>query len=238
MEQFWSRNSSGTFSPSLFFNMIQRLTIHALEEPPILWEEESTWASLNSKQWWFFRYRWVIYIDWMPEGQTVNQVYYKNVLKTVHEFVQWRRPDSWKNASWILHQDNVPANNVLSAGHYLAKNNIPVIGYHSSVSFSSWKSSLYLKEPGSSPWMQWMQKQRSSYTWFTSNSGNGKTNRHMWMKLCVTVEGNPHANAPSSSLLSKWSEMSKKNQSYIFIATLCNYMRLTLSMLVCINIWW
>ena len=28
----------------------------------------------------FFDIRGVIYIDWVPEGQTVNQVYYKNVL--------------------------------------------------------------------------------------------------------------------------------------------------------------
>ena len=33
----------------------------------------------------FFDIRGVIYIDWVPEGQTVNQVYYKNVLTTLRE---------------------------------------------------------------------------------------------------------------------------------------------------------
>ena len=33
----------------------------------------------------------------------------------------------WKNASWILHHDNTPAQNALSVKRYLAKNNIPVM---------------------------------------------------------------------------------------------------------------
>ena len=75
----------------------------------------------------FFDIRGVIYIDLVPEGQTVNQVYYKNVLTTLRERVQRRRPDMWKNASWILHHDNAPAHNALSVKSYLAKNNIPVM---------------------------------------------------------------------------------------------------------------
>ena len=63
----------------------------------------------------------------MPEGQNVNQVYYKNVLTILRERVRRRRPDMWKNASWILHHDNVPAQNALSVKRYLAKNNIPVM---------------------------------------------------------------------------------------------------------------
>ena len=65
----------------------------------------------------------------MPEGQTVNQVYYKNVLTILRECVRRRSPDMWKNASWILHHDNAPAHNALSVKRYLAKNNIPVMEY-------------------------------------------------------------------------------------------------------------
>jgi len=75
----------------------------------------------------FFHIRGVIYIDWVPEGQSVNQVYYKNVLTTLRERVRRRRPDMWKNALWILHHDNAPAHNALSLKRYLAKNNIPVM---------------------------------------------------------------------------------------------------------------
>ena len=75
----------------------------------------------------FFDIRGVIYIDWVPEGQTVNQVYYKNVLTNLRECVRQRRPDMWKNASWILHHDNATAHNALSVKRYLAKKNIPVM---------------------------------------------------------------------------------------------------------------
>ena len=75
----------------------------------------------------FFDIRGVIYIDWVPEGQTVNKVYYKNVLTTLRERVRRRRPDMSKNASWILHHDNAPAHNALSVKRYLEKNNIPVM---------------------------------------------------------------------------------------------------------------
>ena len=70
----------------------------------------------------FFDIQGVMYIDWVPEGQSVNQVYYKIVLTTLRERVRRRRPDMWKNASWILHHDNA-----LSVKRYLAKNNIPVM---------------------------------------------------------------------------------------------------------------
>ena len=36
----------------------------------------------------FFYIQGVIYIDWVPEGETVNHVYYKNVLTTLREHVR------------------------------------------------------------------------------------------------------------------------------------------------------
>jgi len=48
-------------------------------------------------------------VDWVPEGQSVNQVNYKKVLTNLRERVRRRRPEMWRNASWVLHQDNVPA---------------------------------------------------------------------------------------------------------------------------------
>ena len=70
----------------------------------------------------FFDIRGVKYIVCVPEGQTGNQAYSKNVLTNLRERVRRRRPDMWKNASWILHHDNA-----LSVKRYLAKNNIPVM---------------------------------------------------------------------------------------------------------------
>ena len=75
----------------------------------------------------FFDIWEVIYIDWVPKGQTVSHVYYKNLLKVLYERVRLRRPDLWKNASWILPQENTLAHSALSVKRYLAKNNIPVM---------------------------------------------------------------------------------------------------------------
>jgi hypothetical protein len=74
----------------------------------------------------FFDIRGVIYIDWVHEGQMVNEIYYRNILTTLRALVRRRRTDIWKNASWIYH-DKAPAHNALSVKRYLAKNNIPVI---------------------------------------------------------------------------------------------------------------
>ena len=52
-------------------------------------------------------------MDWMPEGQTVNQVYYKEVLTNLHEQMRRKRPEMWKNGSWVLHQDNAPAHSAV-----------------------------------------------------------------------------------------------------------------------------
>ena len=52
----------------------------------------------------FFDIWGIVHIDWVSEGQTVNQVYYKEVLTNLHEWLK-RRPEMWKNGLWDLHQD-------------------------------------------------------------------------------------------------------------------------------------
>ena len=52
----------------------------------------------------FFYIQGILHMDWVPEGQTVNQVYYKEVLTNLREQVRKKRPEMWKNSSWGLHQ--------------------------------------------------------------------------------------------------------------------------------------
>ena len=47
-------------------------------------------------------------MGWVPEGQTVNQV-----LTNLREWVR-RRPEMWKDGSWVLHQDNGLAHSTLT----------------------------------------------------------------------------------------------------------------------------
>ena len=77
----------------------------------------------------FIGIRGIVHVDWVPESQTVNQVYYKEVLANLHEWVRRRRPEMWKNSSWVLHQDNAPAHNALSIKTFLMKHKITVLEY-------------------------------------------------------------------------------------------------------------
>ena len=65
-------------------------------------------------------------MDWVPEGQTINQVYYK-VLTNLLQRVRRTRPEMWKNSSWILHQDNALAYNALSVKMFLTKHKITML---------------------------------------------------------------------------------------------------------------
>jgi len=66
-------------------------------------------------------------VDWVPEGQIVKQVYYKEVLTELRERVRRRRPEMWNNVLWVLHQDNAPGHNALPAKMFLAKHKITVM---------------------------------------------------------------------------------------------------------------
>ena len=65
----------------------------------------------------------------VPEGQTVNQHYYLEVLAQLREKIRKKRPELWKEKSWVLHEDNAPAHTALSVKTFLAKYNIPVLDH-------------------------------------------------------------------------------------------------------------
>jgi len=80
----------------------------------------------------FFDIRGIVHVDWVPEGQTVNQVYYKELLTNLRERVRRRRrrrrrPEMWKNGPWVFHQDNAPAHNALPVKTFLTKHKITVL---------------------------------------------------------------------------------------------------------------
>ena len=96
-----------------FFNTTQKVSANPCtgRAPVHRGKRKHGRANPNLKRWWsfFFDIRGIVHVDWVPEGQTVNQVYYKEVLTNLRERVGKRRPEMWKNGSWVLHQDNAPA---------------------------------------------------------------------------------------------------------------------------------
>jgi hypothetical protein len=75
----------------------------------------------------FFDIKGIIMIDWVPEGQMVNQKHYLEVLTKLRERVRKKRLELWQNKSWILHQDNVPAHNAFAVKQFLANKCIPML---------------------------------------------------------------------------------------------------------------
>ena len=63
----------------------------------------------------------------VPTGQTVDQVYYLEVLKRLRGKVRRKRPERFANNSWILHHDNAPAHTAPSVREFLATKQITVL---------------------------------------------------------------------------------------------------------------
>jgi hypothetical protein len=71
----------------------------------------------------FFDIKGTVLFEFIPQGQTVNQPYYLEILKRLHESVRRKRPELWPN-DWILHHDNAPAHKVFSVRQLLAQKSI------------------------------------------------------------------------------------------------------------------
>ena len=69
----------------------------------------------------------MVHYEFVPTGQTVNQVYYLEVLKRLREKVRPKRPEIFASNSWILHHDNAPAHTTLSVREFLATKQITVL---------------------------------------------------------------------------------------------------------------
>ena len=60
----------------------------------------------------------------MPPGQTVNQIFYREVLEGLRKRVARVQPGT--ALTWMLHHDNAPCLTAVSINEFLAERNIPV----------------------------------------------------------------------------------------------------------------
>jgi len=70
----------------------------------------------------FFEIKGLVHFEFVPQGQTVNQLFYLEGFKRLHDAVRRKRPEIWRSGEWLLHQDNAPAHTALSVPQFLTKN--------------------------------------------------------------------------------------------------------------------
>ena len=62
----------------------------------------------------FFDIKGIVHLEFLTQGQTVNQNVYKEILRCLMRSVWDKRRDLWENNAWVLHHDNTPAHSALS----------------------------------------------------------------------------------------------------------------------------
>ena len=75
----------------------------------------------------FFDYHGVVHSEFVPNGSTVNKEYYLEVMRRLRENVRRKRPNLWKENSWILHHDNAPSHKAHIVNTFLTKNSTNII---------------------------------------------------------------------------------------------------------------
>ena len=71
----------------------------------------------------------MIYMHWVPTGQTVNKEYYVEVLREFRKRFRRKRPALFKSGQWHFHQDNAPVHNYILITDYLIKMGIQAVPY-------------------------------------------------------------------------------------------------------------
>ena len=75
----------------------------------------------------FFDACGVIHHEYLPEGSTVNQTYYIEVLKRLRDAIRRKRSELWRSGDWFFHHDDASAHSALRTREFLAKHSITVL---------------------------------------------------------------------------------------------------------------
>ncbi len=89
----------------------------------------------------------MIYMHWVPTGQTVNKEYYVGVLREFRKRFCRKRPALFKSGQWHFQQDNAPVLNSILVTDYLTKMGIKTVP-HPPYSPEVGPSDLFLKLRG------------------------------------------------------------------------------------------
>ena len=62
----------------------------------------------------FFRHHGLVHSEFAPQGQTVNQLFYKEVLTHLVNKIRQKQRASWARKTWVLHHGNASAHTALN----------------------------------------------------------------------------------------------------------------------------
>ena len=75
----------------------------------------------------FFDSTGMIYMHWVPTGQTVNKEYYVELLREFKKRFRRKRPALLKPSQWYFRQDNAPVHNSIIVTDYSTKMGINTV---------------------------------------------------------------------------------------------------------------
>ena len=77
----------------------------------------------------FFDWKGVIHKEFVPEGETLNALYYKVVTERLPNRIRRVRPGMCKSGDWFLLHDNAPYHNATIVKQFLPQRKVTVLDY-------------------------------------------------------------------------------------------------------------
>ena len=82
-------------------------------------------SKINSMPICFFDSQGIVYKEFVPPGQTVDQTFYRQVLERLRKRLARVRPGIAR--TWMLQHDNAPCHTAVFINEFLAEKSIPVV---------------------------------------------------------------------------------------------------------------
>jgi len=77
----------------------------------------------------FFDWQGVIHKQFVPEGETINAVYYKVVMERLLNRIRRVRPGMCESGDWFLLHDNAPSHNATILKQFLVQRKVTVLDH-------------------------------------------------------------------------------------------------------------
>ena len=110
---------------------IQPLNISSLHgwEKPRHGRKNCDFRSLVWRPCWWFSSIGKARQEFVPEGETINAVYYKGIMERLLNRIRCVRPGMFESGDWFLLHDNAPSHNATIVKQFLAQRKVTVLDH-------------------------------------------------------------------------------------------------------------